>query len=73
MEVELEGEEEKEEEENEVEEDWEGKEENKKGEGKEGEGAEELMMGEDVKEEEKVVWEAAVEREMVMRLVGDDR
>lgn len=75
MEVERE---EVEEEGNEVVEDWEGKEENEKGEGKlEKEEKEEerrvLMVGEDMKGEEKVVWEAAVEQQVVMRLVGDDR
>jgi len=77
QEVEVEREE-VEEEGNEVVEDWEGKEENEKGEGKlEKEEKEEerrvLMVGEDMKGEEKVVWEAAVERQVVMRLVGDDR
>ena len=32
-----------------------------------------LMVGEDMTEEEKVALEAAVEREVAMRLVGDDR
>ena len=30
------------------------------------------MAGRDMKGEEKVVWEAAMEREVVMRLVDDD-
>ena len=79
QEVEVEREE-VEEEGNEVVEDWEGKAENEKGEGEgklEKEEKEEerrvLMVGEDMKGEEKVVWEAAVERQVVMRLVGDDR
>ena len=55
-----------EEEGNEVVEDWEGKE-------KKAEERRVLMVGEDMKGEEKVVWEAEVERVVVMRPVGDDR
>jgi len=62
-EAEMEGEEE---EGNEVVEDWEGKE-------KKAEERRVLMVGEDMKGEEKVVWEAEVERVVVMRPVGDDR
>ena len=62
-EAEMEGEEE---EGNEVVEDWEGKE-------KKEEERTVLMVGEDMKGEEKVVWEAEVERVVVMRPVGDDR